>query len=318
MSHVNFQDLATRAGIVFHGYQPRAFQNDNNPNTEFQMALDAQPTLITTPNSGIPWYMTNYVDPKIIEVLVSPMKAAEIVGNEVKKGDWVSLSTTFPVIESTGEVSSYGDYSENGISGANTNWPARQSYHYQTMTQWGEMELAKTGEAKIDWANRLNISSILNLNKFQNQTYFFGVAGLQNYGLLNDPNLPAAIVPTTKVAGGTSWVDATPQEMLNDFTKLYQQLIAQSNSLVDLETTMTLALSSLSQSYLTKITDFAVNAFDMIRKNYPNLTIKTAPEYSTTSGELVQLIVDEYLGQRTVDVAFTEKLRAHQIGRAHV
>ena len=42
-------------------------------------------------------------------------------------------------------------------------------------------------------------------------------------------------------------------------------------------------------------------------------TIVTAPEYSTTSGELVQLVADEIEGQRTLEVAFTEKLRAHPI-----
>jgi predicted short-subunit dehydrogenase-like oxidoreductase (DUF2520 family) len=52
---------------------------------------------------------------------------------------------------------------------------------------------------------------------------------------------------------------------------------------------------------------------DILKKNFPNLTVKTAPEYTTASGELVQLIVDEVEGQRTADTAFTEKLRAHPI-----
>ena len=36
------------------------------------------------------------------------------------------------------------------------------------------------------------------LNKFSNLTYFFGVQGLQNYGLLNDPHLNASLTPATK------------------------------------------------------------------------------------------------------------------------
>ena len=43
------------------------------------------------------------------------------------------------------------------------------------------------------------------------------------------------------------------------------------------------------------------------------MTIKTAPEYATSSGQLVQLFADAIEGQRTVSVAFTEKLRAHPI-----
>jgi hypothetical protein len=41
--------------------------------------------------------------------------------------------------------------------------------------------------------------------------------------------------------------------------------------------------------------------------------VKTAPEYATASGNLVQLIVDEVEGQRTAEAGFTEKLRAHPI-----
>ena len=311
------QALMQRAGVVFMGQTQMDLQKPDAASSlrvaQDGFACDAQPALVTTSNSGIPAFLSTFVDPKLIEVLISPMKAAEIVGNEVKKGDWVTETAMFPVVESTGQVSSYGDYSENGSAGANTNFPQRQSYHYQVMTQWGERELERAGLARIDWANRLNIASVLTLNKYQNKTYFFGVAGLQNYGLLNDPALSAAITPTTKIAGGTGWTNATALEVLNDVQKLYKQLQTQLGGLVQLDTRMTLAMSPTSEVALTKTTEFNVNVSDILKKNFPNLTIKTAPEYSTGSGELVQLFVDEMEGQRTVDVAFTEKLRAHPI-----
>lgn len=304
--------LQERAGITYMG-QPGLDLQKANIAHSVSLAMDAQPALVTVSNSGIPAFLSTFVDPKLIEVLVSPMKAAEIVGGELKKGDWTTQTAMFPMVESTGETSSYGDYSENGSVGVNSNFPQRQSYHYQVMTQWGEKELEQAGLAKIDWANRMNIASALTLNKFQNKTYFFGVAGLQNYGLLNDPALSAPIVPTTKAAGGTTWALGTALEILADVTKLYKELQTQAGGLVDLNSTMTLAMSPLSEVYLTKTTEFNVNVADLLKKNYPNLTIKTAPEYTTGSGELVQLIVDEIEGQRTADTAFTEKMRAHPV-----
>ena len=310
------QALMERAGVHFMGV----------PNVDFQaegvslrlahdgFACDAQPALVTTSNAGIPAFLSTYVDPKLIEVLVSPMKAAEIVGDEVKKGDWTTETAMFPVVESTGVTSAYGDYSESGVAGVNSNFPQRQSFHYQVMTQWGERELERAGLARIDWANRVNIASALTLNKYQNKTYFFGVAGLQNYGLLNDPSLSSAISPTTKIAGGTSWANATANEVLNDVAKLFQQLQTQAKGLVDRETRMTLAMSPLSDATgLTKVSDFNVSVTDRLKKLYPNMTVKTAPEYTTGSGELLQLIVDELEGQRTASTAFTEKMRAHPI-----
>ncbi len=237
------------------------------------------------------------------------MKAAEIVGDEIKKGDWTTETAMFPVVESTGEVSSYGDYSENGRAGANTNFPQRQSYTYQVMTEWGERELEKAALAKIDWANRVNIASVLTLSKYQNKSYFFGVAGLQNYGLLNDPQLSAPITS----AGDWANPLYTALQVLADISALYTQLQVQANGLVELDTAMTLAMSPTSEVALTKTTEFNVNVMDLIKKNYPNLKVKTAPEYATNAGQLVQLIADELEGQRTVSVAFTEKLRAHPI-----
>jgi len=219
----------------------------------------------------------------------------------------------FPVVESTGETSSYGDHSNNGVAGANVNFPQRQSYTYQVVTQWGERELERAALARIDWANRVNIASVLTLNKFQNKTYFFGVAGLQNYGLLNDPNLIAPIAPTVEAGANITWASKDGLGVYADIQALFTQLQTQANGLVDLETKMTLAMSPVSQVALTKTTSFNVNVEDMMKKNFPNMRVETAPEYATASGQLVQLIADEVEGQRTLSVAFTEKLRAHPV-----
>ena len=306
--------LQAQAGVHFMGVHDVDLQADNVAHN-VMVAADAQPGLVTVSNSGIPAFLSTFIDPKMIEVLVAPMKAALVVGGEVKKGDWTMATAMFPVIESTGETSSYGDYNENGVAGANSNFPQRQSYHYQVMTQWGELELERAGLARIDWANRLNIASVLTLNKFQNKTYFFGVDGLENYGLLNDPSLSAPISPNLKANGGYVWgpESTTANEVYGDIQKLYTQLQSQANGLVELDTNMTLVMSPTAQVGLTKTTSFNVNVMDLLKKNFPNMKFETAPEYDTDSGELVQLIADEVEGQRTADTAFTEKLRAHPI-----
>ena len=310
--HKDFSKFERLLGVHFMG-QPNVDYQVAGIAMDAEMAADAQPALVTTSNSGIPAFLSTYIDPGLIEVLVAPMKAAQVIGNELKRGDWTTDTAMFPVVESTGQTSGYGDYSESGTADANVNFPQRQSFRYQVITQWGELELEKAGLAKIDLANRKNIASVLTLNKFQNKSYFFGVSGLQCYGLLNDPALSSAVTPTTKAAGGYTWAVATANEIYADVQKLYATLQAQANGLVDLETDMTLALSPAIQTYLTTTNIYNVNVFDLIKKNYPNLKIETAPEYATTGGQLMQLIANNIEGQRTADCAFTEKLRAHPI-----
>lgn len=298
-------DMAAQGGQM-SGFIPPEMAQDAN------LAMDALPALITTSNSGIPAFLTNYVDPKLIEVLVTKNKGATILG-ENKKGDWITPTAFFPVAESAGEVSSYGDYNSNGQITANVNWPQRQSYHYQANTQWGEKQLAMMGAGKIDWASRLNIASAVIMDKFQNKTYFYGVAGLQNYGLLNDPALVTPIAPITKAAGGFTWPLATANEVYEDIKRLYTQLVLQSNGTIEMTDKLKLCMSPTRSTELNKVTAFNVSVLDMLKKNYPNMTVEVAVEYTTLSGELMQLIAESVEGQDVGYCAFTEKMRAHAI-----
>jgi hypothetical protein len=297
--------LMRESGIVFDS-KLGAIQVSQYPLEQYALAVDAQPELVTASNAGIPAFLSNFLDPKLIEVLVSPMKAAQIAG-ETKKGDWTTTVATFAVIESQGEVSSYGDFNNNGSVEVNANFPQRQSYHYQTFTQWGEKELANASLAKIDWAARVNIASVLLLMKFQNQSYFFGIDGLQNYGMLNDPALSAPIAVTG------AWNGQDAAVIYGDIVRLFKQLQTQANGTIDADTRMVMALSPVNAVNLNKTNTFNVNVYDQIAKNFPNLRVITAPEYLTTAGELVQLVAEEVEGQETWSTAFTEKLRAHAI-----
>ncbi|WP_096978829.1 DUF2184 domain-containing protein [Escherichia coli] len=279
----------------------------------YALAMDAQPSMVTVGNSGIPAYFTNYVDPELIRVLVTPMKAAEIIG-EVKKGDWTTLTAQFPVVESTGETSSYGDFNNNGMTAANVNWVPRQSYHYQTHTRWGERELDMYGAARIGYAAELNVVSALTLNKFQNKSYFYGIQGLQNYGLLNDPSLSPSITPNATGAGGAvTWASKDGQAVYDDVVKLFGQLVAQTRGLIERDAAMKLCMSPTAEVNLTKTNQFNVNVTDMLKKNFPNLRVITAVEYSTEAGEMVQIIAEKLGETDTAYAAFTEKMRAHAV-----
>ncbi|MCU5775117.1 DUF2184 domain-containing protein [Erwiniaceae bacterium BAC15a-03b] len=300
-------------GIVLRGAEKAQYLNPEFAEN-FALAMDAQPTMVTTGSSGIPAFFTNYVDPELIRVLVTPMKAAQIYG-EVKKGDWTTLTAQFPIVESAGEVSSYGDYNNNGMVSANVNWVPRQSYHYQTHTRWGERELDMYGAARIGYAAELNVASALVLNKFQNKSYFYGIAGLQNYGALNDPNLQPSVTPAaTGTGSAVTWDSKDGQAVYDDISgRLWKQLVAQTKGLVERTDKLKLGLSPVAEVNLTKTNMYNVNVADLLKKNFPNLTIETAIEYSTTAGEMVQLIAERLGEQDTTYAAFTEKMRAHAV-----
>jgi hypothetical protein len=296
---------------------------------DYGLAMDALPALNTAPNAGVPSMLTTYVDPTVYEVVFSPQKAVEVAG-ERKIGDWTMQTAMFPTIEHTVEVSSYGDFNTNGHAGANTNFPQRQAYLFQTIKEYGDLELERAGLARINWASELDRAAASGLNRFQNLTYFFGVAGIANYGLLNDPSLPAALTPGVKGNGnGNVWIfnnspNATANEIFADIQALVIKLIGQSGGLVDAESRMTLGMSPIANGALATTNSFGISVEDLIKKNYPNMRIVTAVQYGALSatnpqgvaaGNYLQLIADEVEGQETSYCAFNEKLRAHPLFR---
>jgi hypothetical protein len=282
--------------------------NAHSPRGAF--TYDAQPELVLNPNAGIPAWLTNYMDPQLIHILTSPNKAVEIMGGEQQYGDWTTTTATFTTVQRMGEVSAYGDYNTNGSSSAVMNFPQRQSFAYQIMTQWGEKQLAMAANARVNYANEVNEASLRAMANFQNLTYFYGVSNLANYGLLNDPQLSAALVSPKKWnATGTS-----AEEVYEYIRRLFLQIQLQSGGTIDAQAPVVLAMSPILAVALNKTNTYNVNVYDQLKKNFPNIRFETAVQYSNQSGgELVQMIVESVEGVRTATPAFTEKMRAHAV-----
>lgn len=298
------QALASK-GVVL----PGSVTNVSTPSGQYAMdAASLTPTMASNPNAGIPTYLTTYVDPKVIEILVAPMKAAELVG-ESKKGDWTTLTAAFITAEPTTKVATYGDYASDGDSNANINYPQRQSYFFQTWTRWGERELEMAGAGRVDLASQLNYSSALGLAKFLNATYLYGVSGLQNYGLTNDPALPAP------VASAGSWATQTPDVNFNALVAMFKLLQQQSGGIIEQDDELNVGLAPTALSDLSNVNTYGLSAMKLIKDAFPKMKFITIPEFDSASGRLVQMWVPKLEGQETATCGFTEKMRAHAVER---
>lgn len=291
------------------------------------LAMDAQPVLQTAPSGGIPALLTTTIDPNVIRVRFSPTKAAEILG-EQQKGDWRQDTIAFGVIEHTGEVSSYGDYANNGSVNANMNWPQRQLYRYQTISEYGELEVERAGLAGINLVAEKDAAAATVMGRFENTVAFFGIAGLQTYGITNDPALGPALTPATKAAGGTTWFttggapNATANEVYNDFLSMFAQLVNQTAGLVEATDRLVWTLSPPQAVALGFINQYNVKVREAIQAEFPNLRIVTAVQYGKQSaqnpmglsaGNMTQLIAETIDGQETGFSAYAEKMRTHNV-----
>jgi hypothetical protein len=294
----------------------------------FALAMDALPTAFTDPNAGVPAILTTVVDPEVVRVIFTPNRAAEIFG-EQKKGSWTDDTMMFNVVEQTGEVSAYGDYNENGRASVNQSWVYRQNYLFQVIEEYGDREMERANLTRLNFVAETDAAAATVMNKFANLTYHFGVAGLQNYGVINDPSLPAAITPATKAATGVKWTNngaivATASEVYADLQALYLQLVTQTQGEVKMDDQFILIVPPQAQVGITAVNSFNVSVTDLLKKNFPNIEIVSDPLYGAVAannpqgvvaGNTVQLIAKTINGQKTAYVAFSEKMRAHPIVR---
>lgn len=312
------------------GVEPRGYVPDGAAR-DYTLAMDALPALGSDPNAGIPTILTTWIDPEVYRFLFAPLVAAEILGDERRRGDWTQDTSLFPITEATGETTTYGDFLETGNADFNANWPARQNYRFQSMIRYGDLEIARWGLGRINGVAEKQQAMARALNTFLNFVYFFGVAGLQNYGLLNDPLLSASLTPATKAQGGVTWFNgnnpnASANEVYNDVIALFQQLVKQTAGLVKQDSPMCLAMSPASGVAMTFTNSFNVNVRTLLKENFPKLEVNSSgvqyggvtasnPQGQASGLNLVQLIAREVDGQKTGFCAFSEKLRGFPVIR---
>ena len=274
------------------------------------MAMDA--ALVTTPNAGIPIELLTLFDNRAIKVLLAKRAATEIF-NEVKAGTRADAVRKFRVLENTGYTQPYSDYANNGKSDVNYNFPMRENYLFETTIAYGDQEVAETSRAKISLVADKQMAATTAIAVDMNKFYMNGVAGLQNYGLLNQPNLPAAIVAANGAGGYATWSSKTGTEIYNDIVALMSDIASRTEGNVDQQTKYKLVVGPSSNAELNKLNAFGTETvLTLIKRNFPNLEVVVAPEYDDTTKK-IQLIALDIDGTPTGEMAYSEKLIAGRV-----
>lgn len=302
-------DVMKQYGIVFDTGAPirGILANDSID----QLANDA--AMVTAANSGIPVEFTSYIDPMVIPILTATRGAREIFG-EAKKGDWTTSYARFQTSEITGEVEAYTDYGQGGASNVNPTFPVRTQYIYQTNIRYGDREVDVASRARLQLAADKQRAAATVIDIASNKFALYGVAGLEIYGLLNDPNLPAAVSPQPNAGGKTLWTEKSTKEIYEDVLYLFGKMADRGAGHIDANTELVLATSPATQVQLGKATDFNISARQMLETYFPKIRFVVLPELATaTSGTSILLVAPTIEGLPTAQIGFSEKFRAMRL-----
>lgn len=276
---------------------------------------------VTTTNDGYLVQFFNYISPQEIPVLLAPNRMAEIFG-ESRQGTWEQVFLTFKVVEQAGQVSAYGDGARGGTANANIEYEQRQNMLVQAFIEAGDLELARAGAGQFDMLGNRRKAQAMVLNKWNNRTYAYGVTGMPNYGVLNDPNLLPSNAPTTGT-GGVTWAQKATNvtdganNIYSDILAAYGriQTLAQGllDTTIDEETEIVFVVPPSQRQYLMVANNFGVTVEDLVKKMLTKAKIVTAPEMDTEGGNILFAFVPELEGVRTIQLNFSERLRTHRV-----
>ena len=277
-----------------------------------QQARDA--ALVTTPSTTVPAEFTTYIDPMVVEILTSPLRA-RLLGRERRAGNFATTQFTFRVGELVGASEPYSDFADNRTSDVNYNWPVRENYLFQTVIRYGDRETALTGAAKISLAADKQRAAANTLDHDANSFALLGVAGLDIYGILNAPELPAAITPgATGTGGGVTWNTKDMLQIYNDILLLFAQLAENGRGWIDQNTPLQLIVSPRAMTYLGRASEYNTNVLDLLQKYFSRLEVVVLPELQgTTGGETILLKAASIQGQPVIELPFSEKVRAGRV-----
>lgn len=308
------QDLGIRAEYQTAGFMPYA-EKDGRIVLDYakankQLAQDS--ALVTNNNIGFPAWMYTYINPEVIEVLFAKMAATKLF-SEKKNGEWTDEFVQFNREEIVGDITAYSDFQNGSLSDVNVDYFVRENFRFQTMIRYGDLEVEKAQKAKMQLVARKHNAAAQNIARASNKFYLYGVAGKKIYGALNDPNLAPALAPYS-VDGASTWAaklekdrDGFANIVYNDIVKMVTKMMEKNGGLVDLNTSMKLAMSNAVQSYLTIPNVYGKTAQQLLKENYPNISIEILPELSSNEGEKLMLVVENYGGMQTGMTSFTDK-----------
>lgn len=301
--------LMREKGFVFDDHYKIRGIMANDADIE-RLAYDA--AMVPEPNSGVPVEFTSYLDPRVIEILTGPRNSREIFA-EVKKGDWTTSYARFEVDEITGAVEAYTDYGNAGMADVNPTYPVRQQYVFQTNIRYGDRELDYAAKARLQLAARKQRAAATTIDIAQNKYNLLGVEDMEIYGLLNEPNRPAAITPGTGKGSNNTWKLKTTKEIYADYLLLFQNLAKNSLGHIRNDSDLILVTSPSAAVELGKATDFNVSVMDMIKRYTPNIKFAQLPELENSSSSTALLICRSINGEPTGEFGFSEKMRAMRL-----
>lgn len=255
---------------------------------DMAIALDAAPDLsglTGVASMGAPAQFLQTWLPGFVGLMTAARKIDELVGITTV-GNWEDAEIIQGQIEPTGLAQPYGDRTPVPLASWNVNYERRGVARFEQGMNVGRLEEIRTAKMKVNTAAQKRGAAGLALDILRNRVGFYGYNGGTGriYGFLNDPGLPG-YVNVANPGAGMGWANKTFLQISADIREAAGALQSQSQDNINPRSmATTLAIPTISDTYLTVTSDFGISVEDWVKKTYPQMRIVSAPELNGANG----------------------------------
>lgn len=282
-----------------------------------RMFMDDDTYAYNIGSSGVPNVLTTVWTTKFFKQLFQSTPFREMTTPD-QQGTFGTTNIKYPLIGASGISKPYGDHSGLGDSSINLNYLTRQTVTLERTLAYGDMQTAVMGMAKVDYVGWLReyVADLITLD--QNNIGFNGYAGMQCFGLLNDPTLNA-----TLPAGAGQWMDGgTFSTVVSDIITTVQSVQTLGAGRVETDKEFIIGLPPCVMGALNFQNSFGMSVKQYILGIYPKARFIQVQNYTGTGTPLgsvapnyMQVIFKEIGSQETALGPFSTLYNSHGVIR---
>ena len=282
---------------------------------EYIAAMDAAPNTQTTPSNVTPVQFAQYWLEKPIKILTRARSLDKVVGRTIT-GTWETEQIVATILERIGQPGLYGDFTKAPLANWNVNFETRDNVRFEVGVQVGKLEEACASQMRLNAYSLKREAAAEAIDILLNNVGWFGYrssslnfpgTSKNVYGLLNDPNVTAAIA-----IGRTTWAAASMDNIVTDIQAMVRKAVQNLKGHYDPETdTATLALPIDQYVQLGVINAYGISVRDWLTKTYPKIRVVACAELNgaISDSDAALFIVDKVVGDNAVQQLLTSAMR---------
>ena len=223
--------------------------------------------------------------PGLVRIVTAPREIDDIIGISTQ-GDWADDVIVQQVVGNSGLAIPYSDSGNIPLANWNQNFEQRTIVRFEMGMTVGVLEQARAAKVRVSSSEEKRYGVTEALEIVRNLIGFSGYDNGANrtFGLLNDTDLPGYNTLPDE-GGSTLWANKTFAGITRDIIFMVNGLRTQSEGRIKPEQyplTLVLAVDVVEQLAVT--TDFNISVKKWLSDTYPNITVKTAPQFNGANG----------------------------------